>query len=53
MRAIPEKNQEGGLQAGTCFDPNANNIRIHTDQLMITKCTCVVYFESWTCQIDC
>ncbi len=33
--------------------PNANKMRIHTDQLMKSKCTCIVYFESWPCQIDC
>ncbi len=33
--------------------PNANKMRTHTDQLMISKGMCVVYFESWPCQIDC
>ncbi len=33
--------------------PNANKMRIHTDQLMKSKCMCVVYFESWPCHIDC
>ncbi len=33
--------------------PNANKMRIHNEQLIISKRMCVVYFESWPCRIDC